>query len=810
MLKMHLGICLCVSGLLLPFQATPVSATIPTGGLVGYWTAEGNADDNIQDGNHGTLQNGATFATGQAFSFDGTDDFVQIWDDPSLNPGQISVAAWAYVTGKHGQHRAIVSKDDDDNRQYLLTASDANRFRAHVGVPSGFEHFDGATTVQLYKWYHVAMTYDGSSLNLYVNGVLDGSKAVTGAILPTPEVVRIGARLGVNQLHFQGLLDQVALYNYALSESEIQALATPVPDPSNLPESSPGLVSWWTAEGNVDDIQGVNHGTLQKTSQSSGSNWSYGATFATGQVGQAFSFDGTDDFVQIQDDASLNPGQISVMAWAYVTGKQRQDRAIVSKDNGDNRQYLLSASRANRFRAHLGVQSGFEHFDGATTVQSYKWYHVAMTYDGSSLNLYVNGVLDGSMPVTGAILPTPEVVRIGARLGVNQLHFKGLLDEVALYNYALSESEIQALATPVPDPSNLPESSPGLVSWWTAEGNADDIQDVNHGTLQNGATFATGQAFSFDGTDDFVQIQDDPSLNPGQISVAAWAYVTGKQGQDRAIVGKDNDDNRQYLLTASRANRFRPHVGVQSGFEYFDGAKNTVQSYKWYHVAMTYDGSSLNLYVNGMEDGSMPVTGAIRRTPEVVRIGARLGVNQLHFQGLLDEVALYNYALNPSEIKVLANPTFVWDGGGDGSRWSDARNWGDDVMPVGYGFIVIRGANVLLDVDLRLRGYLTIVQGTLTLLGKELVNEGLIQITDGTLAVEDGGKLWSYNDSEVEISNGSTLTNNGTVELTNPVGVPVNGGTLLIRLDCTFNNSGTFIQSGGTFINNGTYNEWSE
>ncbi len=76
------------------------AATAQTAGLVSHWPAEGNAAD-VADGNDGTLQNGAEFApgrVGQAFSLDGSDDFVEIPDSPSLNPSSFTIQAWIKTT----------------------------------------------------------------------------------------------------------------------------------------------------------------------------------------------------------------------------------------------------------------------------------------------------------------------------------------------------------------------------------------------------------------------------------------------------------------------------------------------------------------------------------------------------------------------------------------------------------------------------------------------------------------------------------------------------------------------------------------
>jgi hypothetical protein len=211
---------------------------------------------------------------------------------------------------------------------------------------------------------------------------------------------------------------------------------------------------------------------------------------------------------------------------------------------------------------------------------------------------------------------------------------------------------VEAKTGSVPPPS-------GMISWWPGDGNAQDIIGGNNGTLQNGATFAAGkvaQAFSLDGNDDLILVPDSPSLNPTSgITLDAWVYVTGKQGQDRDIISKDGEEyDRQYLLTASQNDKFRPHVGLQTGFYYFDGS-TTVQLNRWYHVAMTYDGAYLKLYVDGALDGSLYISETMNTTSQPVRIGggAPPSYQQCYFQGLIDEVEIFNRALSASEIQAI-------------------------------------------------------------------------------------------------------------------------------------------------------------
>jgi len=209
---------------------TLATAIPPPTGLIGWWPGDGNAND-VSDGNDGTLTNGATFAPGmvqQAFIFDGVDDHVLIPDSPNLNPtSAITLSTWVFVTGKQGSNRDILTKDGEvGDRQYFLTASNLNKFRAHIGVPGITEVLDGQTSIDLNRWYFVAMTYDGSSLKLYVDGLPDGSKAVSGAIITTSQPVRIGggAPAGRSQLHLPGRVDEASIYNRALTGAEIQSI----------------------------------------------------------------------------------------------------------------------------------------------------------------------------------------------------------------------------------------------------------------------------------------------------------------------------------------------------------------------------------------------------------------------------------------------------------------------------------------------------------------------------------------------------------------------------------------------------------
>lgn len=202
---------------------------------VGMWLfdeGKGNAvKDSIGKCKDGKV-NGAEWAdgkVGKALKFNGKDNFVEVPDIPDLNPKKaMSMGCWVYLTGNAGQHRDIISKDGENaERQYLLTSSDVNKFRAHIWSADGVAHyFDGKTTVELEKWYHVVQTYDGNVLILYVDGKEDGNVSFSNDIIVTAQPVRFGggANAGAAGYYTPGTIDEIFIFNVALKKEDIQSL----------------------------------------------------------------------------------------------------------------------------------------------------------------------------------------------------------------------------------------------------------------------------------------------------------------------------------------------------------------------------------------------------------------------------------------------------------------------------------------------------------------------------------------------------------------------------------------------------------
>ncbi len=199
-----------------------------------------------------------------------------------------------------------------------------------------------------------------------------------------------------------------------------------------------GLVSWWPGDGSANDIAGSNRGTLRN-----------GVAFAAGKVGPTFIFDGVNDSILVENSASLNLNEHTIDAWINPGVQQGSPfHGIVVKQNGDNsgRNYYLGLRSDGRVHYSIAFASTTQFIDSLATVPTDTWTHVAATFDGGVMRLFINGQESASLSV-GNVIPskTTQPLLIGHTNENAATFFKGLIDEIELFNRALSAGEIQAI-----------------------------------------------------------------------------------------------------------------------------------------------------------------------------------------------------------------------------------------------------------------------------------------------------------------------------------------------------------------------------
>ena len=200
-----------------------------SGDLVANYPFNGNANDESGFENHGTV-NGATLVADRfgnqnsAYQFDGINDYIKVSNSESLNfENSITVNFWIKV-GEFFQREAYpLSHGNWENRWKVSITN--KHFRWTIKTENGIKDLDSKTELTLNSLYNVTTVYDGSDYEIYINGKLDALSTFSGSLLQTNIDFVIGQVLpGNNQYNFNGVLDDIRIYNYALSFHEIRNL----------------------------------------------------------------------------------------------------------------------------------------------------------------------------------------------------------------------------------------------------------------------------------------------------------------------------------------------------------------------------------------------------------------------------------------------------------------------------------------------------------------------------------------------------------------------------------------------------------
>ena len=206
------------------------------GAAYGFNEANGvlQVTDASGQGNTGTISGATRTASGKfgrALSFNGTSAWVTVADAASLDlTTGMTIEAWVRPSALTGW-RTVVLKEAPSGLAYALySGNGASRAAGYVSTGTGADiGVNGTSNLVLNTWTHVAVTHDGATLRMFVNGVEANSEAASGAVTTSTGVLRIGGNAYWGE-YFKGIMDEVRIYNRALTASEIQAdMVTPIP-----------------------------------------------------------------------------------------------------------------------------------------------------------------------------------------------------------------------------------------------------------------------------------------------------------------------------------------------------------------------------------------------------------------------------------------------------------------------------------------------------------------------------------------------------------------------------------------------------
>jgi glucose/arabinose dehydrogenase len=590
------------------------------------------AADDSGNGNDADLRNGATWRSGRlggGLALDGVNDIAAVDGSSSLGGFRdaLTVSAWVNRSSVQERWRAVVSRQlttDTPDQFYLSFFEGQPRFA--VNTANGGGQFVGAGTAPVGQWVHMAGVYDGTTMRLYVNGVERAAMAKTGSINISTRPILVGGNAnGTGPLaatqNIRGGVDEVRLYTRALTPSEIAALANP---------GTPPQVTITEPAANT----AVNVGTTVN----------FAATAEDAQDG-----DLTDEITWkgvLHHNVHTHPD--------FLPPTTGGNGSVVLDDHGDDTHLELCAEVTNS--AGLSAKDCVE-------------------VHPRTAGVTVNSVPEG-LPVSfgDTIRTTPFTVEanvgstrtLSAPLSSDCFDFDHWSDGgAATHDIVVGDSNPAFTATFV----SSCEASPTVLSLGFDEGAgtvaADGSGNGNDADLLNGATWRSGRiggGLALDGVNDIAAVNGSSSSLGGfggTLTVSAWVNRPSVQTRWRAVVSRQlttGTPDQFYLAFFDGQPRFG--LNTANGGGRFVGA-GTAPVGRWVHMAGVYDGTTMRLYVNGVQRAALAKTGSLNISTRPILVGGNAnGTGPLaatqNIRGGVDEVRLYTQALTPSEIAALA------------------------------------------------------------------------------------------------------------------------------------------------------------
>jgi len=627
---------------------------IPTQNLVAEWKFDEESGTIAYDsaGDYDGEIVGPTWisgVSGSALEFDGVDDYINISSSlQDLN--EWTMLAWVKHKGTWGGYEDIITTprydDPVDFENYPLIFDD--------GKPDMYDSGVTADNAIDNSWHLIATSCNGTNGTVYVDGV----EVKSGSCYPTSaDFIGVDIRDGDTYEEFNGTLDEIKIYSYALSEAEVEEIYNTesaglecfTNEDCDTGEYCDGniCVSGLLAEWKFDE----GSGTLAADSAGDNDGEILGASWMYGVNGSALEFDGSDDYVDLGDptDGSLDlETEITILAWIKpnLTGTLP---TIFSKYNSNTDRYEFSLNSYEDYKLTFSINGGSSLTSNNPPTNGI-WNHVGATYNGTTGVVYLNGVADNSFDFSCG--DTCDVgysanALIGSRTG-GTLPFNGVIDEVKIYRYALSEAEIEEIYNTELSVGLEPNL---LAEWKFDEGSgtsaADSAGDYDGEIIGPVWTTAgvSGSALEFDGVDDYISLSSLPNLNKWTMS--AWVKHKGDWNAWEDIITTPRydypGDFESYPLIFDDG---KPNI-YESGII----ADNVIDN-NWHLVVTSCNGTNGKIYVDGAEvkSGSCYPAGA-----DIIGADVYEGSTAEEFNGTIDEVKIYSYDLSAAEIEEIYN-----------------------------------------------------------------------------------------------------------------------------------------------------------
>lgn len=419
-------------------------------------------------------------------------------------------------------------------------------------------------------------------------------------------------------------------------------------------------------DGNLTDASGKNNNA----------ECTYGnITYEEGIFGQSAVFNGK-SYLEVADNTTLDLSQLTISLWAYKSKDRNLEKWVpyVYKEEDEDcwaTPYQVYEHWANTPSIYMHDNSDDTELNqfslSGRPVDYSKWFLLTVTYDGKEARIYENDILIKKQSVKGAPTATVGDLYIGLKDG--EYFFEGMMDDLRIYNRALSAGEVEGLFKEgmKESPERLTQKN-DLVAHYKFNDNYEDATEYG-----NNAEKVTGKVTFIDGVNGkaakfskntYLEVDHNESIDFDEgFTVTTWV-VLYDDDQYATLLNKpgcsttSNSDDFSYRIHLEDDHFDFEYVPFadQANFEGFRYSFDNSIRNKWTHVAVSTDTKEIRWYVNGKlvykEEISDELQNEIAHSSGKLMIGSD---GEYFFNGAIDELKLYNYELTPDQIKADYN-----------------------------------------------------------------------------------------------------------------------------------------------------------
>jgi len=587
-----------------------------------------------------------------------------------------TISMWLNLESFVNSKNAWIFSNWDSTTQDIYFAVHPNgQLELGIDGRTGTNIFGSSGTFTLNTWHHFSLTMNNGTYDLYFNGTqLDSSGTTTNTTFNSGSNFKIGnsPRASASYTAWNGSIDQVRIFSSALTSDQVSTLYNngdgetacvydSTTDIVGYPASaSSDIVAYYKLDNSSEDYVGSNDGTDTNIE------------YRFGRYGQAAVFNGSSSKIVVEDSTANAfgfanmTGSISTWVNPAVLGTAMGIAAKRDQGSPGNRQWILRKYSDNKIQFYVyQSDANVQSLTSTSTIPLNTWTHVVVTITTSEIKIYLNGVLDKT-----ATTAYTSIQNAGADLTIgthgatsSSLYWNGDIDQVRIYSTALDSDQVEELYNEKQDYITKDAADPfgdtNSVALYEMENNANDTSgNGNNGTTSN-VTFTSTDPIrgtyeaTFNGSTNDIGLPQFMGQN--NYTFSAW-FKTDALSDFQTIfsLNANGSYKKAIFLHSGGTNNIR----IFSESDNFYSSNNIYNTNQWYHIVFTKSSTNgIVVYLDANEIINEPTATAndTLSSEGYDFIGAYRtgGAEALHFDGSIDQVRIFDRALDGTEAYQL-------------------------------------------------------------------------------------------------------------------------------------------------------------